>query len=94
MMLKVFPACAALAVIGLLLSTVPVRAQATQNTPQELFEGASRMVMNALELLIKAVPQYEAPVILDNGDILIKRKHDRDDDVERDPQNGPDQDRI
>ena len=45
-----------------------------EQTPKELLEGAARMMMEALELMIKAVPQYEAPVILENGDILIRRK--------------------
>jgi len=43
-------------------------------SPQELFEGATRMAMKALELLIRTLPQYEAPVVLKNGDILIRRK--------------------
>ena len=45
-----------------------------EQTPKELLEGAARMMMEALELMIKTVPQYEAPVILDNGAILIRRK--------------------
>ncbi|HEY9079115.1 hypothetical protein [Magnetovibrio sp.] len=42
--------------------------------PKELFEGATRMAMKALELLIRTLPQYEPPVVLENGDILIRRK--------------------
>jgi len=67
----------ALAVLGMLFMPVAVQAQAPsydQETPKELFEGATRMMMKALELLIKTVPQYEAPVVLENGDILIRRK--------------------
>ncbi|HAM46883.1 MAG TPA: hypothetical protein DCO73_03995, partial [Alphaproteobacteria bacterium] len=37
-----------------------------------LRETAER-VATALRLLLMAIPQYEAPEILDNGDILIRR---------------------
>lgn len=38
-------------------------------------EEAARNLMNILSLLVRAIPQYEAPVVLDNGDILIRRIH-------------------
>ncbi len=31
-------------------------------------------IVEALRLLIDQIPQYEAPEILDNGDIIIRRK--------------------
>ncbi|HEX9702565.1 MAG TPA: hypothetical protein VGA19_06895, partial [Rhodospirillales bacterium] len=43
-------------------------------TPREMLEDASRKALKALELMLKAIPQYEAPEILDNGDIIIRRK--------------------
>ncbi|MBL4613844.1 MAG: hypothetical protein JKY27_03080 [Magnetovibrio sp.] len=86
-MLKILPV---FAFMGLLMTAPAVHAQ--EDGPQELFEGATRMVMQAMELLIKAVPQYEPPVILDNGYILIRRK--RDDDDQNYSQPGADQDRI
>ena len=68
-------------VAALMVSPLQARAQGSgpdmgleEQTPKELLEGAARMMMEALELMIKTVPQYEAPVILDNGDILIRRK--------------------
>ena len=77
-MLKCF---APLAVLGLLISAQPASSEtieisglAEQQSPKELFEGATRMMMQALELLIKAVPQYDTPVMLPNGDIIIRRK--------------------
>lgn len=33
-------------------------------------------MMDRLPLLMDSLPQYEAPVILPNGDILIRRKRD------------------
>lgn len=49
-------------------------------------EEAARNLINILRLLVRAIPQYEAPVVLDNGDILIRRIH-------RDAPNGePDND--
>lgn len=90
-MQKLLPA---LAILGWLSAAPTVQAQDApgyaQESPKELFEGASRMVMQALELLIKTVPQYEAPVVLENGDILIRRKRTEPEA----PQPGPDQDRI
>lgn len=90
-MLKVLPA---FAVLGILMTPPAAQAQAQKDSPQELFEGASRMVMQALELLMKSVPQYEPPVILDNGDILIRRKPSPDDKPFPEHDSGPDQDRI
>jgi hypothetical protein len=90
-MLKLF---APLAVLGLLISAQPAHADTmdvpgdvpggipgvdNQHSPKELLEGASRMMLQALQLMIKAVPQYAAPVILPNGDILIRRKNSEPD---------------
>ena len=73
-------------------ATPPLRIQAPDGeTPKELFEGATRMAMKALELLIKTLPQYEPPVVLENGDILIRRKRTGD---QPGGGTGPDQDRI
>jgi hypothetical protein len=45
-------------------------------TPDELaIEGVNRL-MQALQLLIEQLPQFEAPVIDENGDIIIRRRHD------------------
>lgn len=84
-MLKLF---APLTVLGLLISAQPAHAETmdvpgvdNQHSPKELLEGASRMMMQALELMIKAVPQYQAPVVLPNGDILIRRKNTEPDET-------------
>jgi hypothetical protein len=57
----------------------PARAQSDETPPQSpdqlAIEGVSRL-MQALQLFIQQLPQYEAPVIDENGDIIIRRKHD------------------
>jgi hypothetical protein len=45
-----------------------------QESPREMLEDATRKALQAFELMLKAIPQYEAPEILDNGDIIIRRK--------------------
>ena len=38
-------------------------------------QGMERL-MQALDLLIQSIPQYELPVINENGDIIIRRRRD------------------
>jgi len=47
-----------------------------ERAERALKEGVAR-IMRALELLIQSVPQYEMPEVLDNGDIIIRRKPKR-----------------
>jgi len=46
-------------------------------------EGLSRL-MDALSLFVDAIPQYSAPEILENGDIIIRRKNRKNGDVDDD----------
>lgn len=63
--------------VALVIATTPP-ATATdplpQENPRELLESAARDMLRVLELLMESVPQYEPPEILDNGDILIRRR--------------------
>lgn len=46
-----------------------------KETPSELArEGMDRM-LRAIELMIEMIPQYEMPEVLENGDIIIRRKN-------------------
>lgn len=73
------------ALIGLMVFTSPallVPAWAGEHakpsekeTPSELFKEATRGILRALGLILQSIPQYETPEILDNGDIIIRRKH-------------------
>ena len=64
---------------GLLFATP---AAANQDGPMKEFEDAARdaatRIVEALSSIISAIPQYEAPEILDNGDIIIRRKQKPD----------------
>jgi len=46
-----------------------------QETPSDLIKDATRGIVRALGLILQSIPQYESPEILDNGDIIIRRKH-------------------
>ena len=68
-----------LGMVVLLLAAPPLRAEEPskaypEGTPSELLEGAAQRLVRALELILMAIPQYEAPELLDNGDIIIRRK--------------------
>jgi len=67
-----------LALAVLLAAATPALADSDERgarTPEELaIEGMDRL-MRALELLIQSIPQYEAPFIDQNGDIIIRRRH-------------------
>jgi hypothetical protein len=68
----------ALLLIGIVAPAPAALAQTSdepaQETPREMLEDATRKVLQAFELMLKAIPQYESPEILDNGDIIIRRK--------------------
>ena len=57
------------------LSTSSVSFADEKKSPEVMIEEGAKMIFDALDLLLKAVPQYEAPEILENGDILIRRKN-------------------
>jgi hypothetical protein len=54
----------------------PVFAQETTPTTDDAqkmaVEGLSKL-LNALDLFVKSVPQYAAPEVLPNGDIILRR---------------------
>ena len=63
-------------VIMALSMPIPAFAQSKENDqdPREMIEGAAEMMLQALELMLNAIPQYEAPEVLENGDIIMRRK--------------------
>ena len=44
-----------------------------QKKPEEMIEDGMKLILNALQLLLKSIPQYKAPEVLENGDIIIRR---------------------
>ncbi|MEX2009633.1 MAG: hypothetical protein WEC41_05515 [Dongiaceae bacterium] len=67
-------ALAAAVLAAALTAVTPSAAQTEGRPPEELaIEGIERL-MQALEAFIHSIPQYEAPQINENGDIIIRRK--------------------
>jgi hypothetical protein len=52
---------------------------------ERLLEDATRKVMHAFKQMLMAIPQYAAPEILENGDIIIRRIHPKPDDKDAAP---------
>ncbi|NQV83273.1 MAG: hypothetical protein HQ494_05580 [Rhodospirillales bacterium] len=69
-----------LVLIGLIAFAAPAPAAEpppppSQNAPAELLQEGTRQILRAFELFLSTIPQYEAPEVLKNGDIIIRRKH-------------------
>ena len=54
-----------------------------KKSPEVMIEEGTKMIFDALDLVLKAIPQYEAPEILENGDIIIRRKNPKEDKTEK-----------
>jgi hypothetical protein len=70
----------------------------TRTEVERLAREAARQIVAAIELLLRVIPQYEAPEILPNGDIIIRRippeapnENERDQRPDDDPPEGLDQ---
>ena len=58
---------------------------AEEETPSELAREGMERMLRAIELMIEMIPQYELPEVLENGDIIIRRKNplpDEEEDVD------------
>ncbi len=42
---------------------------------EELARETIEQMLRALEMMVQSFPQYEMPEIMDNGDIIIRRRH-------------------
>jgi hypothetical protein len=66
--------------LSLLLATSPAIAEELKPKPQtqeqleRLAREAAEKLMMALSAMLAAIPQYEMPELLPNGDIIIRRK--------------------
>ena len=47
----------------------------SDETPGDLARESIEQMMRALQLLVDSIPQYEVPEMLENGDIIIRRKN-------------------
>ena len=45
----------------------------TDQLPEKMIEDGIDMILDALQLFIQKMPNYEKPEILENGDIIIRR---------------------
>lgn len=70
-------AAAILVAIGLVVGPCgrAMAAESPENeSPGELAREGIEQMMRALRLLVDSIPQYELPEMLDNGDIIIRRR--------------------
>ncbi|MEH6404544.1 MAG: hypothetical protein V7750_14290 [Sneathiella sp.] len=72
---------AALAVF--LVTGIPANAMSAEKGADELAAEGLEKLINALSVFMDSIPQFEAPEILENGDIIIRRKH-KDEEPEKD----------
>ena len=69
---KLLAACLA---AGIGLGAVPAVAESPAEEVERLAREAAEAIITTLTGLLAAIPQYEAPEILENGDIIIRRKN-------------------
>ena len=63
-----------MACVTFIIISSPTTYAQTNQAPDQLMENGVKMILDAMKLFIQNLPQYEAPQLLDNGDIIIKRK--------------------
>ena len=61
------------------LSGNDLKAQPPNKNPEQMIEESVATVLKALKQFLRSIPQYSAPEILDNGDIIIRRIHPEND---------------
>lgn len=72
--MKQMLAAGMIALIG--LTAAPVWAAPQQEKdPQALASDGIQSLLQAMELMLLAIPQFEAPYVNENGDIIIRRKN-------------------
>ena len=65
------------------LSTSSAGLADEKKSPEVMIEEGAKMIFDALDLVLKVIPQYETPEILENGDIIIRRKNPKEDKKEK-----------
>jgi hypothetical protein len=55
------------------LAASPATAAEPDGSPEDLAREGVGKIVSALEMLLMTIPTYEAPEILPNGDIIIRR---------------------
>ena len=66
----------------------PVHGEGVAKDPGAVLEDVTEEVFRVLELILRSIPQYAAPEILENGDIIIRRIHSKPETPATAPGNG------
>lgn len=72
--------------MALMLSTPTLSYAQSNQPPDQLIENGVKMILDAMKIFIQNLPQYEAPEVLDNGDIIIRRKQPENENSNEDPE--------
>ena len=73
--------------IAVMLSTPTLSYAQSNQSPDQLMENGIKMILDAIEIFIQNLPQYEGPEVLDNGDIIIRRKQPKSENSNEEPEN-------
>jgi hypothetical protein len=66
--------CLTLAPLSALRAEDQAPAPPPGESPSEIAREGLEKMLRALRLLVESIPQYELPEVLENGDIIIRRK--------------------
>ena len=66
----------------------PVHGEGVATDPGAFLEDVTEEVFRVLELILQSIPQYAAPEVLENGDIIIRRLHPKPETPAPAPGNG------
>ena len=44
-----------------------------KRVPERMIEDGVKMILSAIQLILKSIPEYKVPEVLENGDIIIRR---------------------
>ena len=72
---------------AMLLAASSSEEEKGETSPEALAAEGLAKLLDAMEAFIDQIPQYEAPEVLENGDIIIRRRN-----KEEAPQTPPDED--
>ena len=49
------------------------QSQSEKGAPEKIIEDGVKMILRAIRLILKSIPEYKVPEVLENGDIIIRR---------------------
>lgn len=78
-----------LGVAGIGASPALAQDSTLEGAQQQAVEGIGKL-LQALQMFVKSVPQFSAPEVLPNGDIIIRRIHPENTPAPTPPEDGGD----